>query len=573
MNALLLKNSEGLSKVLKQLKTSNPNGSSAIFGKYESLSSDLRSNLDLLKQSVETGISLQNQRNKALAQGFKAAREINRDLISEIDDQTFFLYTGWTSLGQKKTIALARRARDSSLDYYRSLLSLKAQIQQASNMLSEATHMTNPDLIQPLRERFRAVVGNCKQSLNSVENQLFRESHFKRIEALAQAGLAERSSAAGSYAGLFQLLEEIAREKQLQNTYLFSNQSIVAELAAQTEQMIKDIQDAGARTTQIFDKTVAQKTAQLGLLSLISIALAFVIGFFLVGKNLIGRLKRLSHTMLIMSKGNLEVPLSLQGDDEITDMGTAMEVFRRYAIEAQELNLVQKLAKEVHQKNDELEGTIEKLKKAQEQIVMQEKLASLGQLTSGIAHEIKNPLNFINNFSLVSKELLVDLSEELSGPGNSLSEESKGFIEDTIKDLKGNMEKVHTHGQRANDIIKGMLQHSREQVEDAKEVIHFNRFLESCINLAYQGKRASGSQFNVDMKKDYSNDIGEVEVNPQDVSRVILNLITNAWDAMEEHFNKMSEGERANYSPCIWIQTEKMVGTWRFEWAIMGGDS
>ena len=416
VNALLKKNAEGLAQVLAQLKTSNPNGSNAVFGKYESLSSDLTSNLELLEKSVGTKLRLQAQLNKVLAQGVKAVRDVNRDLISEIDDQTFFIYTGWKSLEQKKPVPLARRARGSSFDYYRSLLSLKAQTQQASNLLGEAVNITNPDLIQPLRERFRAVVGNCKQALHSVQNRLFRERNFQRIEGLEQAGLAERSSSAGAYAGLFQLLDEIVREKQLQNTYLTSNQSIVAGLSAQTEQLIKDIQDAGTRTTQIFENTVSQKTAQLGFLSLISIVLAFVIGFFLVGRHLIGRLKRLSQTMLIMSKGNLEVPLSLKGDDEITDMGKAMEVFRRFAIEAQELNLVQELADEVQEKNDELQGTIQQLKKAQQQIVMQEKLASLGQLTSGIAHEIKNPLNFINNFSLVSQELLEDLSRELAEP-------------------------------------------------------------------------------------------------------------------------------------------------------------
>ena len=557
VNALLRKNAEGLSKVLAQLKTSNPNGSRAMFGKYESLSSDLIGNLEVLQESVGTKLRLLALLGKALAQGVKAVQDVNRDLVSEIDDQTFFLYTGWKGLKQKKPALLSLRTQGSSLDYYRSLLSLKAQTQQASNLLSAAVNITNFDLVQPLRERFRAVMGNCKQALRSVQNKLFREHNFRRIEMLEQAGLAERSKSAGTYAGLFQLLDEIAREKQLQNTYLVSNQSIVAGLAAQTKQLIKDIQDAGTRTTQIFENTVSRKTAQLGFLSLISIILAFIIGFFLVGRHFIGRLKRLSQTMLVMSQGNLEASLSLESDDEITDMGKAMEVFRRFAVEAKELNLVQKLAKEVQQKNDELQETIQQLKKAQQQIVMQEKLASLGQLTSGIAHEIKNPLNFINNFSLLSKELLEELSQELAEPGNTLSEKSKGFIEDTVKDICGNMEKVHHHGQRANDIIKGMLQHSRTQVEDAKEVIHLNRFLESCVNLAYQGKRSSGSKFNVDIKKDYGEDIGELEVNPQDISRMVLNLITNACDAVEEKSNQLSEEERKKFSPCIWIQSKK----------------
>ena len=200
---------------------------------------------------------------------------------------------------------------------------------------------------------------------------------------------------------------------------------------------------------------------------------------------------------------------------------------------------------------------IDKLKTAQQQIIMQEKLASLGQLTSGIAHEIKNPLNFINNFSLISQELLEDLSREITEPENSLSKASQEFIEDTLKDLHGNMDKIHSHGRRANDIIKGMLQHSRGQVEDAKETMDFNRFVDSCVNLAYQGKRSSGSKFNVDFKKDYDDDIKKMDINPQDISRVVLNLITNACDAVEEKSSQLAEEDKKNYSPCIWIKTRK----------------
>ena len=264
VNALLRENSEDLSKVLAQLKTSNPNGSRAMFGKYESLSSDLTSNLEVLEKSVGTKLRLLALLNQALAQGVKAVQDVNRDLVSEIDDQTFFLYTGWKGLEQKKPAPLSLRTQGSSLDYYRSLLSLKAQTQQASNLLSAAVNIANFDLVQPLRERFRAVMGNCKRALHSVQNQLFQERNFHRIKMLEQAGLAERSNAAGASAGLFQLLDEIAREKELQNTYLVSNQSIVAGLAAQTEQLIKDIQDAGTRTTQIFEDTVSPKDSSIG---------------------------------------------------------------------------------------------------------------------------------------------------------------------------------------------------------------------------------------------------------------------------------------------------------------------
>ena len=557
INTLIHESSKNLTQILEQLKSTNQDGASLIVSKYKSLSLDLTNNLDLLKESVTTTLSSKASLSRLLTRALREVRNVNRDLVLEIDDQTFFLYTGWKNLDQVKAAPLARRARKSSLNDYRSLLLLKAQIQLASNLLNEAVQESNPDLIQPLRERFRATLGNCKQVLQLVSNQRFKDNTFRRLEILEQVGLSEYSTHGKKDIGLFLLQEKILKEKQLQNGYLSINQNVVQSLSSQTEQMIRDIQDAGAKTTQIFERTVSEKTNQLGLLNLITIVLAFCIGFFLVGKHFIGRLRRLSQTMLTMSKGNLEIPLSLEGDDEITDMGRAMEVFRRYAIEAQELNLVQTLAQEVQEKNSKLEGAIGKLQRAQQRIIMQEKLASLGQLTSGIAHEIKNPLNFINNFSLLSQELLEDLSRELIEPENKLSDDSRGFIEDTLKDLHGNMNKIHTHGQRANDIIKGMLQHSRDQAEDAKEVINFNRFVDSSVNLAFQGKRSSDSGFNVDFKKEYSDTIDEVEINPQDISRVVLNLVTNACDAVEEKSKMLSKDGDKEYSPCIWVKTNK----------------
>ncbi len=555
ISSLIHYNAENLSQVLKQLKETHPDGKSPVFAKYESLSQDLISNLKILETSVGSTLRLKTKLNTLLNQALAKTRSINKALISEVDEQTFFLYTGWNSLNQKSPTPLHQRANKNSLNYYRSLLSLKAQSQLASNLLNQATQLSNPDLIQPLRERFQAALGNCKQSLLLMENNAFKNKIFQQIETLEKAGLGKQSDK--SQKGLFELLEEVFKKKQLQNKYLSNNQDVVRSLSTQTEQLIKDIQNAGLETTRIFEETALQKKRQFSILNLVSIILAFSIGFFLVGRHFIGRVKRLSQTILTMSKGNLEVPLNLKGNDEITDIGKAMEIFRQYAIEAQKLNLVQKLAREVQEKNNELEGAIAKLKTAQKQIIMQEKLASLGQLTSGIAHEIKNPLNFINNFSQVSQELLEDLSRELVEPENNLTERSRSFIEDTLRDLHGNMNKINTHGKRANDIITGMLQHSRTRVEDTKESIQFNRFLDSCVNLAYHGKRSSGSNFNVDFKKDYSEEVQEVEVNPQDISRVILNLVTNACDAVEEKASKLSVGERENYNPCIWVQTSK----------------
>ena len=545
------RNAQRLSQALTQLKETHPD--KKVFANYESHHEELIKNLDSLEKSVGVSLKLKKELQSMLTESLDKAYDINRSLISEVDTQTFFLQTGWKSLSQKKQVPLSRRANPKFLDYYRSLLALNAQTQLASSLLNQAVQLSNPDLIQPLRERFRAALGNCKQSLLLMANTPFKKKIFTQIQDIERIGLGHKTT----HKGLFGFIEDIFKQKQLQRKYLESNHNAVSNLSRQTEQLIDNIEQIGFATTQIFENEVNTKKVQFTILNLFSLFLAFITAFFLIAKFFVARVRHLSETILTMSEGNLEAPLTLKGNDEITDIGKAMEVFRQYALEVQKLNLVQKLAKEVQEKNTELEGTIQQLKKAQQQIVMQEKLASLGQLTSGIAHEIKNPLNFINNFSKISQELLEDLSRELTEPENNLSSESRSFIEEVLGDLHGNMNKINSHGKRANDIITGMLRHSRGDSKGINEAILFNPFLNSCINLAYQGKRAAGSKFNLDFKKDYDDTIGEVEINPQDISRVIINLVTNAYDALEDKSNALSEEDRKEFSPCIWIQTRK----------------
>ena len=540
-------NAERLSQILIRLKETHPD--KMVLSKYESYHQELTNNLDLLEQSVRLTHDLQTRLQSMLTESLDKAYGINKSLISEVDKQTFFLQTGWKSLSQKQPIPLTRRANQKFLNYYRSLQTLKAQTQLASGLLNQAVQLSNPDLIQPLRERFRAALVNCKQSLLLMEDNLFKRTIFKQIQDIEGIGLGKQN-----VKGLFGLLEDIFKQKQLQKKYLESNQNAVGNLTGQTEQLIDNIEKIGRNTTQFFENKAGIKKIQFIVLNLFSVLLAFF-AFFIIRKFFVARVRHLSQTILTMSKGNLEAPLKLVGDDEITDIGEAMEIFRKYALEVQKLNLVQKLAKEVQDKNTELEGTIEKLKTAQQQIVMQEKLASLGQLTSGIAHEIKNPLNFINNFSKISQELLEDLSRELREPDNTLSQESREFVEELLRDIHGNMDKINSHGQRANDIITGMLRHSRSNSKGVKEAILFNPFFNSCLNLAHQGKRAVGSKFNVNFVKDYDDKVGEIEINPQDISRVIINLITNAHDALEEKYNALSEEEKRGYTPCIWVKT------------------
>ncbi|MBD1886183.1 ATP-binding protein [Microcoleus vaginatus] len=195
----------------------------------------------------------------------------------------------------------------------------------------------------------------------------------------------------------------------------------------------------------------------------------------------------------------------------------------------------------------------ENLRAMQNQIVVQEKLASLGSLTAGIAHEIRNPLNFVNNFSEVSAELTDELFEELGNQGERLEPETKEYIAELLTDLKANLKKINQHGQRADKIVGNMLLHSRGQ-SGHWEATDINSLLAEYINLAYHGMRAKEAGFNITIETDYDNDIGEVNVVPQDIGRVFLNIISNACYAAYKKKQEMG----AEFSPVLDVRTRNL---------------
>jgi len=216
------------------------------------------------------------------------------------------------------------------------------------------------------------------------------------------------------------------------------------------------------------------------------------------------------------------------------------------------------LEQQVAERTANLKQSLEDLKSTQTQLIQAEKMASLGELTAGIAHEIQNPLNFVNNFSEVSTELVDEMNDEID-KGNL------GLVKEIACDLRQNLEKINHHGKRADAIVKGMLQHSRTS-SGVKEPTDINALADEYLRLAYHGLRAKDKTFNVTMKTDFDETIGKINVIPQDIGRVILNLITNAFYAVTEKKQQLAKNLSGlenltglkGYEPNVWVSTKKL---------------
>lgn len=221
----------------------------------------------------------------------------------------------------------------------------------------------------------------------------------------------------------------------------------------------------------------------------------------------------------------------------------------RKIIEAKKQELEYQVAErtaELTQQKESLELALEELKTTQNQLIQAEKMASLGELTAGIAHEIQNPLNFVNNFSEVSVELCQELQEELDK-----EDFDKTYIAEILSDISQNQQKITHHGQRAASIVRGMLQHSRAS-NGQKELTDINALADEYLRLSYHGLRAKDKTFNADFKTILDSNLPKIEVIPQDFGRVLLNIINNAFYAVQQKAKQGIEG----YKPTVTVTTK-----------------
>ena len=431
---------------------------------------------------------------------------------------------------------------------YRSLTEIRSNANIAAQVLATALGLSNSSEVEPLRGLFKATADEIEADLGNLSEFEQREDLRQFFSQLSTLGLGTN--------GGFNL---VARELGLldrQNDLLANNRVLALNMVNEIDVLVNSARERADGATLASDQAIRTGRTLLLFISIMSVAGAALMAWLFVGRVLLRRLSHLSNRMLSMAKGDLETQVTIKGRDEVADLAEALEVFRRHALEVQRLNLVEQLAAELKEKNIQIEKVLSDLQRAQEQIVVQGKLAALGELTAGVAHEFRNPLNFIRNFSEASKDLLAELREILEEPTADLTEEDRVYLLEIADYLESNLERIRSHGDRADRIVEDMLRMGGGSGE--KQPTDLNGVMHDRLNLAYQSARAMDTDFNLTIREDYDPTLVEVEVIPQDIGRLFLNLVSNACYATNQRRLTMdASGMREPFVPELRISSRR----------------
>ena len=528
---------------LALLKGGNVGGES--FARVRANADRLISNIDALQEETAKSFEL-NGRTEDLAFELAALRtELDSIIVPAIDDQLFYIVTGLWDRERNRAPETVHFSQ-AQVDRYRNLLLLQVEGSIAMELLANAFTLSQASSIEPLVERFEAANNRIDGNLSALGDSLLRDQVQPIFDRLIELGSGDETG--------FNLLRERLELDETQQALVVSNRNIAVELVGDVNGLVAASEASAQAATQASSDAIFTGRTLLLAISVVSVAGALLIAWLFVGRMLIRRLKLLSDWMRRMAGGDLEASVEIEGRDEVAEMAAALEVFRRHALEVQRLNLVEKLADELQVKNEELEVVLEDLRHAQNQIVVREKLAALGELTAGVAHEIRNPLNFINNFSEVSEELIKELQEVMDEEG-AVADKQKEAIEEIFGDLSGNLGRIRSHGLRANRIVQDMLQMGRDSGD--VQSTNVNNLLEEHARLAYHSARATDPNFQLDLQHDLDPGMGEIEMIPQEMGRVFLNMVSNACYATDERRRATAEGNGGSYMPTLVLTTRR----------------
>ena len=514
------------------------------FKRIRGHSDTLISNIEAIKSDRYELFAL-SERNQVLQAELAVVRSsLDHVLVPAIDDQFFYTMTGYRDLGAPPASRSTHFTEDE-LWRYRHMKELQEDANRATELMANGFSLSESALVEPLRERFETAVARIGRNLAALEGYHAHDELTSIFTQLSELGLGEGRG--------FDLLVQQLRLTERQQDLLALNRDVAILLVEEVDSLVENANASVRGATQASaDAILTGRTLLLGI-SAFSIGGALLIAWLYVGRVLLARLQRLSDRMQRMAEGDIEGQVDIVGRDEVADMAAALEVFRRHALEVQRLNLVERLAEELQEKNAQLESVLEELQRAQDQIVMREKLAALGELTAGVAHEIRNPLNFVKNFSEVSQELITEMREALD---EEESDDQKDLIAEISQDLSDNLERILSHGDRANRIVHDMLMMGRDSSEI--QLTSINNLLDEHARLAYHSARATDPNFQLDLKQELDPNTGELEVVPQDLGRVFLNIVGNACDATDERRRAAVEaGNGADYMPTVWLSTRR----------------
>ena len=513
----------------------------ALFVAIRSDVRQLESNIAQIEAETPTSFALAVEIEALRMQLAEISQKLDEILLPALDEQLFYLMTGYRQFGEPP-VPREQHFTEAEIIRYRHLLALQTDTAIATQLLSSAFSVSNAGLIEPLQESFESVTGRIEISAAASGRIAQRGDLVSVLAELSELGLGTDSG----FALITRQLELDERQREL----LAQNRIQAAELATEVQALISSAQSDADDATAASSDAIGTSRILLLVIASISVVVGLLIISGFVSRVLLRRLNQLSNRMRRMADGDLEEEIVISGRDEVSEMAQALEIFRRHALEVQRLNLVEKLAEELGEKNNELEQVLDELHRAQDQIILREKLAALGEVTAGVAHEIRNPLNFVKNFSEVSAELVAELQEVLEETEETLTGEQRELILDIAFDLTENLERIRSHGDRANRIVHDMLMMSRETGE--WRLADINGLIEEHAKLAFHSARAVDPDFQLNLEFDLNPEVGELDVLPQDLGRVFINLVGNSCHATDQKRRRLAAaGEDHSYMPTV----------------------